>query len=128
MWHVVDRLEHQEQRLVVTLQLGPLVGADRVFDRQRVQAENLADFLHLMLGGLVQADPGEGVLAGQLQLGHLGPGLCVGEGAGQSLAVDVDPAVDDGLIGGQVIRLRLRMRRLIPLGPCQRTQRFGYVA
>ena len=82
--NVVDRLENQEQRLVVTLQLRPLVGLYGVLDGQRVQAENVADFLHLVLGGLVQADPGEGFLAGQLQLTHLGPGLCVGESPGQS--------------------------------------------
>ena len=126
VWHIVEGLEHQEQRFVVTLQLGPLVSADRVLDGQRVHAERIADLLHLMLGGGVQADPGEGFLAAQLQLANLGLSLGVTERPGQSLTVQVDTAVDDRLFGG---RLRgRRTGRLVPLRPCQRTQRFRYVA
>src|ERR1700678_974485 len=128
VWYVVEGLEHQEERFVVTLQLGPLVSAYRVLDGQRVHAESVADFLHLMLSGSVQDDQGEGFLAGQLQLADCGLCLCVSETPGQSLAVHVDTAVDYRLFGGRVLRWRLRMRRLIPLGSCQRTQRFGYVA
>ena len=126
VWHVVEGLEHQEQRFVVTLQLGPLVSAYRVLDGQRVHAESVADFLHLMLSGSVQADPGEGFLAAQLQLAHFGLCLCVTESPGQSLAVHVDTAVDYRLVGGRV--LRRRTGRLVPLRPCQRTQCFRYVA
>jgi len=95
-----------------------------------VQAEDLGDLVHLLLVRLVQPDPGERVLPGQLQLGRLGAGVDVAVPAGQALAADIDAAIDDRVIGGQLIRLRLRlrMRRLIPLGPCQRTQCFGYVA
>ena len=80
-----------------------------------------------MLSGSVQADPGEGFLAAQLQLAHFGLCLCVAERAGQSLAVHVDTAVDYRLIGGRVgggggLGGSSRCR------PCQRTQRFGYVA
>jgi hypothetical protein len=67
-------------------------------------------------------------LTGQLRFGDLGAGFDVGENPGQALPADVDAAVDDGLIGGKWVWLRLRMRRLIPLGSCQRTQRFRYVA
>ena len=35
----VDRLEHHEQRVVVDLQLGPLVGRQGVLDGERVQPE-----------------------------------------------------------------------------------------
>jgi hypothetical protein len=44
---VVDGFEYQEQRVVVSLQLGPLMCAYRVFDGQRVQPENVGYFLHL---------------------------------------------------------------------------------
>ena len=35
---VPEGLEHDEQRVVVALDLGPLVGAERVLDGERVQA------------------------------------------------------------------------------------------
>ena len=56
---VPERLEHQEQAVVVALQLGSLVRLDRVLDGQRVQAEGVGDVGELGLGGLVQADPDE---------------------------------------------------------------------
>ena len=56
---VIDGLEHEKQRVVVSLQLGPLVGNHGVFDGQRVQPENVGHVLHLGLIGLVQADPDE---------------------------------------------------------------------
>ena len=37
---VIDGLQHQEHRVVVALELGPLVCAHRVLDRQRVQPEH----------------------------------------------------------------------------------------
>src|SRR5919107_2664967 len=36
---VAGRLEHDKERIPVALQLGPLVGVRRIFDRQTVQAE-----------------------------------------------------------------------------------------
>ena len=60
--HVVEvagRLEHQEDRLIVELQLGHLVGLEGVFDRQRMELEGGADLGELGLGRLEQADPDE---------------------------------------------------------------------
>lgn len=56
---VIHGFEHKEQRVVVAIQLGPLVGVHSVFDRQRVQSENVRHFLHLGLVGFVQTDPDE---------------------------------------------------------------------
>ena len=63
VFDVVHRLEHQEQRFVVALQLRPLMRVHGVLDGQLVQAENVGDGLHLVLVGFVQADPDEGFLA-----------------------------------------------------------------
>jgi hypothetical protein len=57
--HVVEvagRLEHQEDRFVVALQLGHLVGLEGVFDRQRMELEGGADLGELGLCRLEQAD------------------------------------------------------------------------
>ena len=62
VFDVVDGLEDQEQRLVVALQLRPLMGVHRVLDGQLVQAEHVGDGLHLVLVGFVQADPDERLL------------------------------------------------------------------
>ncbi len=51
---VPERLEDQEEAVLVALELGPLVGLDRVLDGQRVQAEDLGDRVQLRLLGLVQ--------------------------------------------------------------------------
>ena len=40
---VPERLEHEEQRVVVALELGTLVGGERVLDGQRVQVVDLLD-------------------------------------------------------------------------------------
>ena len=57
---VPERLEHQEQALVVALELGPLVRRDRVLDGQRVQAERpRRPSASSASVGLVQADPDE---------------------------------------------------------------------
>ena len=69
--HVLDRLEHQEQRVVVAFQLGALVGVHGVLDGQLVQTEHLGHGLHLMLVGFVQADPDERAAAAGLDLVHL---------------------------------------------------------
>ena len=109
VFDVVHRLENQEQRLVVALQLRPLMGVHRVLDGQFVQAEHVGDGLHLVLVGLVQADPHEGVLALRFQLMHLVQRRGVGVLAGQPLAVDVDAAVDHGPRDGHVDGLGVRV-------------------
>ncbi len=58
---VASRLEDDEDHVGEDLELGALVRVDRVLHGQRVQVELAADRLELLLGGLVQADPGEGV-------------------------------------------------------------------
>lgn len=55
-------LEHDEQAVVVLLQLRPLVGVNGVLDRQRVRAELQGDVLELGRGGLVQPHPDEALL------------------------------------------------------------------
>ena len=50
--------QHDEQRVAVALELGPLVGDDRVLDRELVQAELLGDRQELRLGRPEQPDPG----------------------------------------------------------------------
>ena len=56
---VPERLEHEEQAVVVALELRTLVGVDGVLDGQRVQREGLRDLVELGRVGLVQADPDE---------------------------------------------------------------------
>ena len=56
---VPERLEHQEQRVVVALELGPLVGVDGVLDGEVVQPEGDRHVLELDLAGFVQAEPDE---------------------------------------------------------------------
>lgn len=56
---VVDGLEDREERVVIALQLGPLVGLDGVLHGQWVQPELAGDTGELVLGRLVQADPHE---------------------------------------------------------------------
>ena len=67
-----------------------------VFHGQRVQIENPGHRLHLELVGFVQADPREGGLTLGFELVNFGQGGAVGVLAGQSLAGDVDRAVDGG--------------------------------
>src|SRR4051812_48241343 len=57
---VARRLEDHEEVLAVLLELGPLMGVDRVLDRERVQPELGPDRLELLLGRLVQPDPDPG--------------------------------------------------------------------
>ena len=59
---VARRLEHDEQHVVVDLELGPLVRRDRVLDRELVEQELAPHGAELVLGRLVEPDPGEGVL------------------------------------------------------------------
>ncbi|CAM5355575.1 hypothetical protein SVIOM342S_01957 [Streptomyces violaceorubidus] len=57
--HVADRLEHGEERLAAALDLGRLVGLDRVLDGQGMQLEELRDTRELLVRRLVQAEPDE---------------------------------------------------------------------
>ena len=88
--HVPHGLEHREQRVLVPVQLGPLVlGVHRVLDGQRVQPEPLGQVGQLGLVRVAQAEPDE-TLAGQPDLVddvRLAP-------AGPADAVDVHAAVD----------------------------------
>ena len=63
------RLQDDEERIAVDLELRPLVRLDRVLDGQLVEAELAADRLELLLGWLVQADPGEDTFAPALLVG-----------------------------------------------------------
>src|SRR5829696_5874486 len=54
---VTGRLEHDEERIYVALQLGPLVGVRRILDRQPVQAELPCHGRELLFRRLVEADP-----------------------------------------------------------------------
>lgn len=89
---VVDGLEDREERVVVALQLGPLVGLDGVLHGQWVQPELAGDTGELVLGRLVQADPHEARVpahqAHRLLRGERALGL-------HTAAVAVDGAVDD---------------------------------
>ena len=107
--HVLDGLEHQEQRVVVALQLRPLVRVHGVLDGQFVQPEHIGHRRHLVLVGFVQPDPHEGVVVALgLDLANLGQCGGMGELAGQPDPVDVDTAVDhrprDGDVDGAGIR------------------------
>jgi hypothetical protein len=50
--------KHDEQRVVITFDLGPLMRVDRILDGQRMQLELGGEPLDLVLIGSVQADPG----------------------------------------------------------------------
>ena len=91
--HLVEvggRLEYDEERPAVALQLGPLVGVQRVLHRQRVKLELLGHGLELFGRRLVQLDPRDGLLAAARLVG-----LVQGGGLGGPMAVHVDGAVHD---------------------------------
>jgi hypothetical protein len=54
---VPEGLEHQEQRVAVALELGPLVGVARVLDGQGMQVEGPGDEVELLGARVVDADP-----------------------------------------------------------------------
>ena len=90
--HVGRRLEHHEQRVVVALELGALVGVDRVLDGERVQPVAAGDGAQLRLRRLVEAQPDEAAGLG----GH--PQRVLRRDRRLPPAVDVDRAVDDGVL------------------------------
>lgn len=54
---IADGLEDGEQRVVVVLQLRPLMGVDRVLDGERMEPEQLDNSGEFLLGRLMQPDP-----------------------------------------------------------------------
>ena len=60
---VASGLDDDEEGVAVELDLGPLVGFDRVLDRQLVQVELAGDRLELLGRGLQDAEPDEGAVA-----------------------------------------------------------------
>jgi hypothetical protein len=91
--HVGRRLDDDEQRLVVELDLGPLMGLDRVLDGELVEVELAGDRLELLGRGLVDTEPDEAVAG--VAAGRRRPGLAELEVVGPALAPLVDGAVDD---------------------------------
>ena len=87
---VAGRQQHDEQRVVVSLQLRPLMRLDRILDCELVQLKLTRDSLELVLAGLVQAQPGHGVarLAGGVQLRQA-------VGLSRAPPVTVDRPIDD---------------------------------
>jgi len=79
---VPEGLEHDEQRVGVPLDLGALVGADRVLHRQLMEVVEVGDGIQLVAVGVVQADPDEVVRTRRL-------GSHAGEVAG--LEAEVEP-------------------------------------
>jgi hypothetical protein len=65
---VPRRLEDDEQRAPVPLELRPLVGLDGVLDRELGQVEQLGELTQLLRLGPVQTQPDQPLLA-QVQLG-----------------------------------------------------------
>ena len=55
----LDRVQHDEQRVAVLLDLRPLVAVARVLDRELVQVELLLHLLELGLGGVLERHPDE---------------------------------------------------------------------
>jgi hypothetical protein len=55
----VQSLQDDEEAFVVDVELGALVGVDRVFDRERVRGEVQCEVVELVVRGLVQPQPGK---------------------------------------------------------------------
>ena len=109
---VPEGLQHHEERVVVPLDLGPLMCADRVLDGKRVQVVEVGDRLQLVAGRVVQPDPHEvmflfhlgphdGGLDG-LGLGggrHAAPGHLLGVAGQPDLYVDLGPCHERAAAG-----------------------------
>lgn len=54
--------QHDEQVVVILLDLGPLVATHRVLHRERVELETAVDERELVIRGVLEADPEEAVL------------------------------------------------------------------
>ena len=64
----VRRAQNDEQRILVQLELRPLMRVVGVFDREVVQSELLLHLPQHILFGLVEAEPDELIVAGQRRL------------------------------------------------------------
>src|SRR5215211_683637 len=126
---VTGRLEHDEERPPVALQLGPLVGLRRILDRQPVQSELPGYGRELLFRRPVEPDPCHPVPAPDCL-------ICLLQGAwlGGAMAVHVDSAVHDhsriirlsryvSVRGDAPVLLRAPTRRSRPRKP--RTRRPG---
>ena len=97
---VPERLEHQEQRVLVALQLGPLVGVDRVLDGEVVQPEGDRHVLQLHLGwaragratrSRRHPSRGSGARAGRSGRSPRAPGRPCGRGRCRRSPAEVNP-------------------------------------
>ena len=88
--------QDREERVPVSLELGALVGDDRVLDRDLVEAEPLRDGHELRRRGPEHPDPGHA--AGDL--GQLARRVVDGLGAPDTAAVHVERGVDDAFLDG----------------------------
>lgn len=113
---VAHRFEDHEQRVVVDLQLGALMRGQGVLDGQRVQGELLGDAVELLLRGLVEADPDEGVADATAVV------EAVGEVAGplRPASVAVDGVVDDHGAYSPAVRPKPHPRVRLPFTACPR--------
>src|ERR671912_2888919 len=98
---VAGRLEHDEERIPVALQLGPLVGVSRILDRQPVQAELPGDGRELLFRRLVEAYPRYTTSVPDGLIGLFEGGRLCG-----TAAVHVDGVVH---YHGSIIRLSLQL-------------------
>src|SRR5918994_695488 len=96
---VAGRLEHDEERIPVALQLGPLVGVSRILDRQPVQAELPCHGREPLFRRLVEAYPRYTASVSDGLIGLFEGGQLCG-----TVAVHVDGVVH---YHGSIIRLRL---------------------
>ena len=58
---IAERLEHDEQALVVDVELGALVGVNGVLDREGVRGEVESEVVELIERRFMQAEPDEAV-------------------------------------------------------------------
>ena len=87
---VPGRAQHEEEHVAVALELGSLVGLDRVLHRELVQVELRGDGGELGRVGPVEPDPRDPVAVAARRV-ELGQRL----GGGDALSVAVDGSVDD---------------------------------
>ncbi len=85
-----DRLDDDQQGVAEELDLGSLLGLDRVLDRELVQVELAGDAFEFLRRGFDHAEPDEGVVG----TGGI-VGLLEAELTGPPLAVLIDGAIDD---------------------------------
>jgi hypothetical protein len=87
---VADRLQNNEERIAVDLELRALVRLDRVLDGELVEVELPADGVELLVGRLVEPEPEERVLGSACLVG-----LLQLRSPGAPTAILVDGEIDD---------------------------------